>query len=253
MLPYAWMVILSLKPNDLQFATAGRILTGPYILNNFSAAWDYAPFGTFLINSVVVAATGGLLTVVVSLMAGYGFARLPSRMLNRLFRIFVATLFVPPIVFVVPLFVEMRTLGWANSYQSLIVPFGFSAVGVFLMRQAFAGIPRELEEAAGIDGASHWRAFWQIMVPQVRSFIAVLFIFSFLTYWNNFLWPLIVINSTDRSTVPLGLELFLGQHGGQWNLLMAATVFTIMPAILVIVIFQRAIVRGISTAGLGGR
>jgi len=252
-LPYVWMVILSLKPNSLQFATAGRVLTGPYTLRNFGAAWSYAPFGRFLVNSVAVAATGSFLTICFSLLAGYGFARLPSRFLNRAFRVLVATLFIPPIVFVIPLYVEMRVLGWIDTYQSLIIPFAFGALGVFLMRQGFASIPRELEEAASIDGASRWGMFWRIMVPQVRSFTAVLFIFSFLVYWNNFLWPLVVINGSSHSTVPLGLELFLGEHGGQWNLLMAATMFTILPALLIVVVFQRSIVRGLGTAGLGGR
>lgn len=251
--PYLWMVVLALKPNNLEFASAGRVLVGTYTLGNFGAAWSYAPFGRFLLNSFGVAATGTVLTVAVAVLAGYGFARMPSRALHRGFRLLVATLFIPQVVIVVPLFVEMRALGWVNTYESLIVPFCFGAIGVFLMRQGFASIPRELEEAAFVDGASRWRVFRRIMVPQVTSFAVLVGIFSFLFYWNNFLWPLVVISSSGRSTVPLGLDLFLGEHGGQWNLLMAATIFTMLPGIMVVVTFQRWIVRGFGASGFGGR
>jgi multiple sugar transport system permease protein len=163
------------------------------------------------------------------------------------------TLLVPQEVVVIPMFILMQQLGWQNSYQALILPWAFTAFGTFLLRQFFLTIPRELEEAAIIDGASRIRALVSIIVPTARPAIAVLAVFTFINYWNSFLWPLIIINTQDMATVPIGLNSFLGQQGNQWNLLMAASTISMLPTALIVVLLQRHLVRGIALSGLGGR
>ena len=194
-----------------------------------------------------------MLTVGTSLMSGYGFARLHFRGRERLFFLYVATLIIPQEVLVVPMYLFMRDLGWINTYQALIVPWAFSAFGVFLMRQFFRTIPLELEEAAKIDGASHFYIFRRVMLPMVRPAMGILGLFTFISYWNSFLWPLIIVNDRSMATVPLGLDYFLGQQGFIWNLLMAGGTISIVPEIILAVVLQRWLSEGISLSGLGGR
>ena len=221
--------------------------------SNFVTAWNYGPFGRFLINGLIVGFVGATLTVVTSLLSGYGFARLHFRGRDKLFFLYIATLVVPQQVLVVPMFFMMKDLGWINSYQGLIVPWAFSAFGVFLMRQFFRSIPMELEEAAKVDGASHFWIFSRIMVPMVVPAVGVLGLFTFIGYWNSFLWPLILIDNRSLATVPLGLEFFLGQQGYQWNLLMAGGTISLVPGLILALVLQRWLSRGISLSGIGGR
>lgn len=252
LIPYAWMIVLALKPENLIFADPPRVLSGLYTLGNFGQAWDYAPFGRFLANSLFTAGCGMAATVVVGCLGGYGFARLQFGGREVLFRLLVATLLVPETVFIIPLIVEMKWLSWVDSYEALIVPFAFGGLGSFLLRQGFLGIPRELEEASTLDGAGRFRQFWQVMLPQVLPQVSVLAAFSFVFYWNNFFWPLVIIQSESKATVPLGLQLFLGQNGSAWNLLMAATLLMVLPSALIVALTFKIIVRGFSGAGITG-
>ena len=252
-LPIAWGILTALKPEADAFDDSLSSLLHATEFSNFVTAWTYGPFGQFLLNGLIVGAGGTLVTVGTSLMSGYGFARLHFRGRDRLFFLYVATLIIPQEVLVVPMYLLMRDLGWVNSYQALIIPWAFSAFGVFLMRQFFRTIPLELEEAAKVDGASHFYIFTRIMVPMVRPAIGVLGLFTFIGYWNSFLWPLIIINSRGRATVPLGLDYFLTQQGFIWNLLMAGGTISILPEVILAVLLQRWLSEGISLSGLGGR
>ncbi len=252
-LPIAWGIITALKPEADVFDNSVQSLLHATDFSNFVSAWNFGPFGQFLLNGVIVGVLGTALTVATSLMAGYGFARLRFRGREPLFAVYVATLVVPQEVLVVPMYLFMRDLGWINSYQALIVPWAFSAFGVFLMRQFFRTIPVELEDAAKVDGASHGYIFGRIMVPMVKPAMGILGLFTFIGYWNSFLWPVIVINSKSMATVPLGLEYFLTQQGYIWNLLMAGGTISILPGTLLALLLQRWLSQGISLAGLGGR
>jgi multiple sugar transport system permease protein len=252
-LPIAWGILTALKPEADAFDASLSTLLHATEFNNFVAAWNYGPFGRFLVNGLIVAVGGTLLTVATCLMAGYAFARLHFRGRDSLFFVYIATLVIPQEVLVVPMYLFMRDLGWVNSYQALIVPWAFSAFGVFLMRQFFRTIPLELEDAAKVDGASHFFIFLRVMVPMVRPAMGVLGLFTFIAYWNSFLWPLIIINSRSRATVPLGLEYFLTQQGYIWNLLMAGGTIALVPGIILAVLLQRWLSEGISLSGLGGR
>jgi multiple sugar transport system permease protein len=252
-LPIAWGIITALKPEADAFDNSLSSLAHATEFHNFVAAWDYGPFGGFLLNGLIVATAGTLITVATSLMSGYGFARLHFRGRDKLFFVYVATLIVPQEVLVVPMYLFMRDIGWINSYEALIVPWAFNAFGVFLMRQFFRTIPLELEDAAKVDGAGQFYTFRRVMVPMVRPAMGILGLFTFISYWNSFLWPIIIINTKDRATVPLGLEYFLTQQGDIWNLLMAAATISIVPGVILAVLLQRWLSQGISLSGLGGR
>ena len=250
--PFLWMMATSLKPNTEVFSSPPRLIGSSIEFSNYPEAFNYLPFGHFMLNGLIVAGLGTLVTVVSSTMAGYAFARLQFKGRDGIFLLYLGTLMVPQEAIVVPMFILMKNLGWINSYQALILPWAFTAFGTFLLRQFFLTIPRELEEAARIDGASKPRILVQILVPIARPAIGVLTVFTFITYWNSFLWPLIITTGTNMATVPLGLSLFLGQHGDQWNLLMAAATISIIPTALVVVLLQRHLVSGIARTGLGG-
>ncbi|HMK96138.1 MAG TPA: carbohydrate ABC transporter permease, partial [Acidimicrobiales bacterium] len=249
-LPIAWGIITALKPDAAAFDNSLSSLAHATEFSNFVSAWDYGPFGQFLINGLIVGAGGALITVGTSLLSGYGFARLRFRGREKLFFLYVATLVIPQEVLVVPMYILMRDFGWVNSYQALIVPWAFSGFGVFLMRQFFRTVPLELEDAAKVDGASHLYIFTRVMVPMVRPAIGVLGLFTFIAYWNSFLWPLIIINSRSRATVPLGLQYFLTEQGGFWNLLMAGGTISLVPGLILAFLLQRWLSEGISLSGL---
>jgi multiple sugar transport system permease protein len=253
LVPIIWMLLSALKPSAEVFTTPPTLFGSEVMFSNFVEAWNYLPFGRFILNTVIVAGIGTLITLVASAMSGYAFARLNFRFRGGLFVLYLSTLIVPQEVIVIPMFLVMQRLGWVNSYQALILPWAFTAFGTFLLRQFFLTIPRELEEAAKIDGCGHIRILRSIIIPISAPALAVLAVFTFISYWNSFLWPLIIINDTDKMTVPLGLDLFLGQQGQRWELLMAAATISMVPTVILVLALQKYLVRGIALSGLGGR
>ena len=253
LVPIIWMVLSALKPSAEVFTTPPTLFGSEVKFSNFVEAWNYLPFGRFILNTVFVAGIGTLITLVASAMSGYAFARLNFRFRGGLFVLYLSTLIVPQEVIVIPMFLVMQRLGWVNSYQALILPWAFTAFGTFLLRQFFLTIPRELEEAAKIDGCGHIRILRSIIIPISAPALAVLAVFTFISYWNSFLWPLIIINDTAKMTVPLGLDLFLGQQGQRWELLMAAATISMVPTVILVLALQKYLVRGIALSGLGGR
>lgn len=250
--PFVWMISTALKPNADVFAMPPRVIPTDIQWGNFKAAWNYAPFGRFMLNGLLVAGIGTLLVLVSSSCAAYAFARLDFPGRDNIFVAYLGTLMVPQEVIVVPMFILMKNFGWINSYQALILPWAFTAFGTFLLRQFFLTIPLELEDAALLDGASRFRILWNIMVPLSTPALAVLGVFTFINYWNSFLWPLIIVNGQDHATVPLGLNIFMGQYGSQWNYLMAASTISILPSVLLVLATQRYLVEGIALTGFGG-
>jgi multiple sugar transport system permease protein len=253
LMPFVWMIATALKPPAEVFGTGTGLIGSQIRWSNFAEAWSYLPFGRFMLNGLYVAVAGTVVVCVTSVLSAYAFARLRFRFRDRIFLLYLGTLMVPQEVTVVPMFILMQQFRWVDSYAALILPWAFTAFGTFLLRQFFLTIPRELEEAATIDGASRIRILLQLVVPIARPAVAVLAAFTFINYWNSFLWPLIVVNSRDMATVPLGLNLFLSQNGNQWHLLMAASAISMLPTVLMVVLLQRHLVRGIALSGLGGR
>jgi multiple sugar transport system permease protein len=253
LIPFIWMISTALKPAAEVFASPPTLVGSQVRFGNFTEAWNYVPFGRYMINGMVVAVLGTLLVCVTSILAAYAFARLEFRGRELVFLLYLITLMVPQEVMIVPMFILMQQFGWTNSYQALILPWAFSAFGTFLLRQFFLNIPKELEEAALVDGANRMRILLAVVLPIARPAVAVLAVFTFINYWNSFLWPLIITNSTDRFTVPVGLNGFLGQQGSQWHLLMAASTISMLPTVIMVLLLQRHLVRGIALSGLGGR
>jgi multiple sugar transport system permease protein len=253
LVPIIWMVLSALKPSAEVFTVPPKLFGSEILFSNFAEAWNYLPFGRFILNTLFVAGVGTLITLVASTTAGYAFARLNFKFQGGLFILYLSTLIVPQEVIVIPMFLVMQQLGWVNSYQALILPWAFTAFGTFLLRQFFITIPKELEEAAKIDGCGHIRILSSVIIPVAAPAIAVLAVFTFISYWNSFLWPLIIVNDTDKMTIPLGLQLFLGQQGQRWELLMAAATISMVPTVILVLALQKYLVKGIALSGLGGR
>jgi multiple sugar transport system permease protein len=253
LVPIIWMVLSALKPSAEVFTVPPKLLGSEILFSNFAEAWNYLPFGRFILNTLFVAGVGTLITLVASTTAGYAFARLNFKFQGGLFILYLSTLIVPQEVIVIPMFLVMQQLGWVNSYQALILPWAFTAFGTFLLRQFFITIPKELEEAAKIDGCGHIRILSSVIIPVAAPAIAVLAVFTFISYWNSFLWPLIIVNDTNKMTIPLGLQLFLGQQGQRWELLMAAATISMVPTVILVLALQKYLVKGIALSGLGGR
>ncbi|WP_285725524.1 carbohydrate ABC transporter permease [Psychromicrobium xiongbiense] len=254
MSPLIYMVATSLKPPNEIFTIPPTLFGSELRWGNYAEALKYAPFLKFMLNGLIVAVLGTAITLAVSALSGYAFARLRWRGRNAIFAVFLATLMIPQEVLVVPMFVMMQKVNLTNSFAALIVPWAFTAFGAFLLRQFFLGLPQELDDAARVDGAGTVRTFFSVMLPLARPSLAVLAVFTFIAYWNSFLWPLIVINDAQTlGTIPLGLQMFFGQQGSQWHLVMAAAVISMAPTVALLLLLQKHLVRGIVTSGLGGR
>jgi multiple sugar transport system permease protein len=252
--PLVYAVATSLKPADEVFTATPHLFGSELRWQNYADAFKFAPFGRYFLNSLFVAVVGTLVVVTASSLSAYAFARLRFRGREQLFVLFLGTLMVPQEVLIVPMYWLMQSLGWVDSYWALIFPWAFTAFGTFLLRQFFLTVPAELEEAARVDGCGPFGAFLRIMLPLARPALAVLTVFTFISFWGSFLWPLIIVNSVDdKGTVPLGLAQFIGQQGTQWNLMMAASVQAMLPTILLVVLLQKHLVRGLLVTGLGGR
>jgi multiple sugar transport system permease protein len=252
--PFFWMLSNALRPDREVFAMPPRLLPSAIQWYNFVAAWRYLPFGRFFLNSAFVAASVTVIVLVVSSLSGYAFARLKFPGRGGLFIVYLATLMVPQAVIVIPLFLMMGAFDWVDTYQGLIVPVAFSSFGTFLLRQFFLTIPQELEDAARIDGASHLRILLTIFLPLSLPALGLLALFTFTGQWNSFLWPLIAVNSTDHATLPLGLTMFQGQQGTQWNYMMAGAAISMVPGLLLTILMHRYIFKSIAIgSGFGGR
>jgi multiple sugar transport system permease protein len=256
--PVLWMVLTSLKPEAQTMTNPPHWF--PAKLSDFTLA-NYRdvitkPRGINLItafrNSLVVATFGALLTVLIDVPAGYVFARMRFPGRNLLFALVVASLIVPGEILLVPNYVRIWQFGWLNDYKALIIPPLASAFGVFLLRQFMLGIPRELEDAAKLDGAGHLRILWDIIIPATRGAIAALAIFTFVFYWNEFTWPYITITQADMMTLPVALVQFRADFQIVYGKQMAGNVLSALPAIIVFLVAQRMIIRSITLTGIKG-
>jgi multiple sugar transport system permease protein len=250
--PFLWMLSTSLKGTQYILDPVPQLIPNPVVTDSYTRLFDLYPVGRWIFNSLLVAAlaTGGQLLT--CSMAAYAFARIRFRGSNLLFLLYLATMMVPFQVTITPLFILMRILGWVNSYQSLILPQIFSAFGTFLLRQSFQTIPRELEESAFLDGASHLTVYRKIILPLARPALATLAVFAFMGSWNAFLWPLFVVNDPNLMTLPVGLSLLRGRYLTEWNLVMAGSVITIIPMLIVYIFAQKYLVKGFVMSGLKG-
>jgi multiple sugar transport system permease protein len=250
LLPFAWMLGTSFKPESDVFGYPLRIQPTHPTLSNYSAIWKQLPFARLVLNSVIFAGGVTVVSVFFDSLAAYALARLRFPGRNIAFYLVLATLMVPFQVTLVPLFQLVFDLHWLNTYQGLIVPRATSAFGIFLLRQFFMSIPRELDEAARVDGASEWRIYWRVMLPLAKPALATLSIFYFMNNWNDFLWPLVITTGTSHENLPAALTLFSGQYVIEHGVLMAGATISLLPLAVAFVLAQRYFVRGVATTGL---
>lgn len=252
--PFFWMVSNAVRSNAEVLAIPVRILPHEFQWDNFAKTWSELPFGRFFLNSMIVAGSVTIITVVVSCLAGYAFARLKFPGRDALLLGYLGTLMVPSIMLIIPLFLIVNSLGMVNTFQGVILPVAFGTFGAFLLRQFFLSIPDSLEEAALIDGASRLRILVSIIVPLSMPAIGLLSLFTFIAQWNNFLWPLIVMTGQENATLPVGLTHFQTQQGTQWNYIMAGAALSMLPGIVLAILLQKLIYNSIAlNAGMGGR
>lgn len=252
--PFFWMLTNAVRSNAEVLAIPVRILPNVYEWGNFAKAWTQLPFGRFFLNSVIVSVSVTLITVVVSSLSGYAFARLKFPGRDQLLMAYLATLMVPSIMLIIPLYLIVNAMGMVNTFQGVILPMAFGTFGAFLLRQFFLSIPLELEEAARIDGASRLRILVSIILPLSMPALGLLALFTFIAQWNNFLWPLIVMTGQDNATLPVGLTQFQTQQRTEWNFIMAGAALSMIPGIILAIVLQKLIYNSISlNAGMGGR
>ncbi|MDZ4878445.1 MAG: L-arabinose transport system permease protein AraQ [Chroococcidiopsis cubana SAG 39.79] len=249
-LPFAWALSASFKPLSEIIAGGLNLIPQNFTLENYQKIFLEEPlFGRWLFNSVVVASTVTIFNLLFNSMAGYALARIPFKGNQILFFCILAVLMVPAQVTLIPSFLILKSLGWLNSYQGLIVPNIVNATFIFMMRQFFVNFPKELEEAAALDGLGYLETFFQIVLPLARPALAAQTIFIFLGSWNNFLMPLMIVSTSEMFTLPLGLNTFKGQYISYWNYIMAASMVFTLPALLIYAFFNRYFIQGVTFTG----
>jgi multiple sugar transport system permease protein len=256
--PFLWMVSTSLWEPGQAFAENRpwwqEWVPTSFAWQNYVKIWqmENVPFAMFYLNSIFVSFCVTFGQVATSAMAAYAFARLNFPGRDKLFFGYLATMMIPGAVTMIPVFILLRHFGWIDTYKALILPGIFSAYGTFMLRQFFLTLPKDLEDAAKIDGCSYRRIFWHIILPLSKPALATLTTFTFMGSWMNLMWPLIVVNTHTKYTLPVGLAYFQGVHGTDWELLMAASMMMILPILVVFLFNQRFFVEGIKLTGIKG-
>ncbi len=250
--PFFAMINLSLVPNGEIFNQGGKLLYSPLTLENYSNVFEKIPLCQYFINSLFVALVTTAGQVIVSALAGYAFARMKFRWRDGLFLLILITMLVPPQVNIIPLFFLMRQFHWINTYQALILPGLFGGFGIFMMRQYFLGLPKDLEESAKIDGCNIFTTFFKIALPLAIPVVATLAIFTFVTSWNSFMWPLIVTNTESMRTLPVGLAIFKGSFREitLWGDLLACSVICTIPVVGVFLLGKKYFINDILQGGV---
>ena len=250
--PFFFLVTTSLKDSPEVFTNILKPFGEALRFDNYATVLGTVKMGRYLVNTAIVAIGVTVGQIITSILGGYAFARLNFPGRDLIFRAYLGTMMIPFVVIMIPTYKLMLVFGWVDKLTSLIIPWIFTAYGTFLMRQFFAGLPRELEEAALIDGASRFTTLWRIFVPLAGPAIATQFTISFLYAWNSFIWPLVAIQSKSNYVVTLGLADIQGGYHAQPPLVMAGATLAILPTVLVFLMAQRYFVEGVATTGLKG-
>ena len=248
--PLYWMVVVAFSTRSDLFSSGLRLWPQSFTLENFQRVFSSFPISAWFGNSLAIALVTSAITVSTSLLAGYAFAQLKFRGSSFLFLVALSTLMIPVQVIMVPLFKIVTQLGLYGSYWAVILPTAASAFGVFLSRQFILAIPRDLFEAARIDGAGQLRIFLQIVLPLCKPLLAVLFFMSLLQTWNDFAWPLIALKDNALFTLPIGLLYLQGQFGSDYGGTMAFALLTVAPMVVLFLVFQRFFVQGFARSGI---
>ncbi|MDN3019100.1 carbohydrate ABC transporter permease [Paenibacillus sp. BSR1-1] len=248
--PVIWVVLSSIKDSTELYSWPPKFIPDNPTFENFIAAFEKGNFGTYFLNSTFVTVTATVLTLIINTMAGYALAKYRFKGDTWLLIGFISTLMIPLEVIMTPIFSVISKLGLYNSLWGIIIPPAATPTGVFLIRQYLLTVPDELIEAARIDGAGEWKIFWKLIVPIAKPIISVLAIFSFMWRWDDFIWPLIVISDPTKYTVQLALSNFIGEFNVDWGSLLAMSVVTMIPVLIVFLIFQKQFIQGMATSGM---
>ncbi|MBN1538319.1 MAG: carbohydrate ABC transporter permease [Anaerolineales bacterium] len=250
-IPFIWMLSTSFKSANEVFSYPISWLPNQLRWENYVNAWKAAPFARYFFNSFFIAFAVTFGQLISCSLAAFAFARMNFKGKNFMFTLFLSTTMISTQVTLIPSFLVIKYLNWQDTYQGLIVPFLANAFGVFMIRQAFLSLPRELEDAAKLDGCSRLRFLWQIAIPLTRPVLSAQALFAFMGNWNSYLWPLVVTNRQEMRTLQIGLRYFVSQEGGtQWGVYMAAAVMVTIPVILFYFLVQKSFVEGIATTGI---
>jgi len=253
--PIIWMLLTAFKSEEESAAVPPTGLPSEWNTEAFDTIFSstaQTPVFRWFVNSVIAALGMGVVVLITAAPAAYALARMEFRGKRVIFALIIATLFVPPIIFLAPNYEIVQALGWLDTLPAVIFPLAAGAFGVFFLRQFFLGLPRELEEAAVLDGATRWQVFWRIIVPLSKPALTTLFVISVLTNWNDFLWPLYVLLNPEHLTLGPGLALLQGANSTNYALLMAGGLVASVPVIVLFIFAQRYIIEGVSRSGLKG-
>ncbi len=256
--PFLWMITTSLKHLGDVFSYQKPWwhdwIPTSFVWQNYTTVLQMktVPFLRFYLNSIFVAVFTTFGQVATSALAAYAFARLRFPGRDKIFFAYLATMMIPGAVTMIPVFILLQQLGWIDTYKAVILPPIFTAYGTFMLRQFFLTLPKDLEDAAKIDGCSYFGIFWRILLPLSKPALATLTTFTFMGNWMSFMWPLIVLNSHEKFTLPVGLAYFQSIHNTDWTLLMAGSLMMILPILLLFIFNQRYFVEGIKLSGIKG-
>lgn len=247
--PFYWTLVTSLTPGTGLSTTPSIIPADPSV-EAYVQLFRELPFARVVGNSLLLAVITTLVQLFTSATAAYAFSRLPFRGRTVVFGVYLATMMIPLQVLVVPLFAELKAFGLVDTYLGAVLPTFAAAFGIFLLRQAMNQVPVELDEAAAIDGAGHFRVFWTVILPNIRPALATLAVFAFMGSWNSFLWPLVVLRSPELQTLPVALAGLQGQYTTQWDIVMAGSVVSIVPMLAIYLFAQKYVIQGVANTGL---
>ncbi|MCC6495319.1 MAG: carbohydrate ABC transporter permease [Propionibacteriaceae bacterium] len=250
LLPIIWMVLTAFKPEVDIVSYPPSLLPRALTLEHFVDIWDSIPFARLYLNTIIFAGGVTIFSLLFDSMTGYALARLEFRGKNVVFVLIMILLMVPFQVTLIPLYDLLDSVGLAGTMPGMIVPRMTNAFGIFFMRQFYLSLPRDLEEAARVDGASEWRIFSRIITPLAKPALLTLGLFHFQYNWNDLLWPLIMSKDIESATLPAGLSMFVGQHVVEYGLLMAGSVLALAPVVVFFLIIQKSFVAGIATTGM---
>jgi len=252
LIPFLWMLSTSLMSELEVYQFPPKFIPSTLKWSNFIEAMSMQPFGRYFLNTFIVSSASVIGQLIFCSMAAYAFARLRFLGRDKIFGLYLSTMMIPAIVTIIPAFLIINIFGWMNTYWALFTPTISSVWGIFLLRQFFQTIPKDLEDAARVDGASEFTIFWKIILPLSKPALATLAIFAFMGSWKDFLWPLIVTNRMDMRTVEVGIANFSSLYSTDWPHQMAAAVVVMLPIIIVFFIAQKYFVRGITLTGMKG-
>jgi multiple sugar transport system permease protein len=247
--PFLWTFITSITPGA-GFSITPQLWPENPSFSAYETLFTERPFARVVLNSLMLAVITTIVQLFTSATAAYAFSRLPFRGRGVVFAVYLATMMIPLQVLVVPLFAQLKTFGLLNTYLGALLPTFASAFGIFLLRQAVNQVPRELDEAATLDGAGHFRVFFSIILPNIKPALATLTIFAFMGSWNSFLWPLIVLRSPELQTLPIALAGLQGQYTTAWDVVMAGSVISVLPMLALYIFAQKYIIQGVASSGI---